>query len=275
VIQQKQLPDEEEDMNCIVEREGTRLLALAMKLGQPDTVQLLLSTMNPFERSFQPDVSERMLQLVTSQHFLTPSLEALKIMLKERGRWCPFPLDRSITFKFVLKVAGMGYTEVLKYLISVGAPVHDARIMRSRRFGLITKSLGDAELVKLLLEHGGRISPGDLQTSIRKGYPQSIKLLLEYIPERNTHYSRNYLAEAASLGDLETVRILLDAGFDPNIGDKPPLVRALESERPAIVKLLVERGADFPHVAQWALKQAAAAGLDSMSTLIRSYVPEV
>jgi ankyrin repeat protein len=62
----------------------------------------------------------------------------------------------------------------------------------------------------------------------------------------NNHRSTTPLAYAAGLGDLESCRLLLDAGSDPNgeVGDEPPLVSAARADRREVVALLLARGAD-------------------------------
>ena len=55
------------------------------------------------------------------------------------------------------------------------------------------------------------------------------------------------LGTAAFSGDLESARVLLDAGADPNgtgVGEGAPLHSAARSGNAALVRLLLERGAD-------------------------------
>tara|TARA_R110002003_G_scaffold48_26_gene4179 strand:- start:21705 stop:22058 length:354 start_codon:yes stop_codon:yes gene_type:complete len=73
-------------------------------------------------------------------------------------------------------------------------------------------------------------------------------------------------------GYLDVVRLLLDAGVDPNqtIGPKSPLASAIANEH---FTLLVERGAELhaDGVAEECVRRARKDGLDSMLLLLQAH----
>lgn len=63
-----------------------------------------------------------------------------------------------------------------------------------------------------------------------------------------------FLHQAILAGDVDAVRLLLEAGADPSVQDKtsnPPLHLACMHGHPAIVRLLLEYGADVNVRGRW------------------------
>ncbi len=103
----------------------------------------------------------------------------------------------------------------------------------------------------------------DCSTQIADFFAERIYKALEQLP----------LAEATKAGNLESMKGLLEAGFDPNgIGQLSPLVIAAQTENPAAVKLLLEYKAN-PNGTLGLLPLGAAAkqgNLEIMTLLLDS-----
>jgi ankyrin repeat protein len=99
---------------------------------------------------------------------------------------------------------------------------------------------GPDEVVRLLLQHGARISGGEV-------------------------------SEAAIRGRRETVRILLENGADSNHGTVPPIVSAVKLEHKEMFHLLLKHGAELGDAGQEAVKVAREEGLDSMLALLEEH----
>lgn len=92
------------------------------------------------------------------------------------------------------------------------------------------------------------------------------------------HGSASVLEKAAAFKDVELLRVLLDAGADPNRGHTPPLAYAIGHQPSA--ELLVERGADVrksPKIFRNALGSAETALwlLERGAPFVAEYAPEV
>ena len=103
---------------------------------------------------------------------------------------------------------------------------------------------GELEAVNALIKRGARI---DLPVAAALGRLEEARRLL---PDTNTEDRHLALALAAQFGHVETVRLLLDAGENPNrynpVGGHShatPLHQAAGAGHNELVRLLVERGA--------------------------------
>ena len=92
----------------------------------------------------------------------------------------------------------------------------------------------------------------------------------------NGHGATTPLGWAAARGDVESCRVLLDAGADPDDGgrDGPPLIGAVRGDRREVVRLLLDRGADparpDPRDAAYApLDAARIAGRDDIAAMLK------
>ncbi len=103
---------------------------------------------------------------------------------------------------------------------------------------------GEMEAVHALIRHGGRI---DLQVAAALGHIDDFRRLLPGAAKDDRHLA---LALASQFGRVEIVRLLLDAGEDPNrynpVGGhshSTPLHQAAANGNEEMVRLLVGRGA--------------------------------
>ena len=138
--------------------------------------------------------------------------------------------------------------------------------------------LDEHDAVLALLAHG---APLDLPVAAALGRVADCKRLLEDATTDDRHLA---LAVAAQYGRVEIVRLLLDAGEDPDRYNPPgghahatPLHQAAGAGHEAVVHLLVERGARLDQQdvlwhatpADW----AAHEGWHAVETYLRSHTP--
>jgi ankyrin repeat protein len=103
---------------------------------------------------------------------------------------------------------------------------------------------GPDEVVRLLLQHGARITGGEV-------------------------------SEAAIRGRKETVRILLEHGADSNHGTVTPIVSAVKLEHKEMFHLLLKHGAELGDAGPEAVKVAREEGLESMLALLEEHSVDV
>jgi hypothetical protein len=103
---------------------------------------------------------------------------------------------------------------------------------------------GEHEAVNALLRHGARL---DLPVAAALGRVDEFH---RFFPTANVHDRHLALALASQFGHVEIVRLLLDAGEDPNRynpmgahSHSTPLHQAVWAGHESLVRLLVERGA--------------------------------
>lgn len=113
---------------------------------------------------------------------------------------------------------------------------------------------GRLELVKQLLNDGATLSPKQasavLGTICLNGYNNTLKILMSKGADVNTknHFGTPVLTLAVGANQQDTVNILLAAGAALNEKDNlfgsTPLIEAAISDKPEMVRLLLNRGAD-------------------------------
>jgi len=134
---------------------------------------------------------------------------------------------------------------------------HGADISRRRGDGrtayAIAELNGNRAVADWLRDHGAadELSLADRLVAAcgRRDRATAERLLAEHPELRDQLTAEHYMAmhTAAERGDVETLTLLLDCGFDPNRGDeeigKTALHSAAMAGQPDVVRLLLERGA--------------------------------
>ena len=146
-------------------------------------------------------------------------------------------------------IAKRDLTEIAR-LVAAGADVN-----RSNGDGMTALMVACAErddsLRRVLLEHGARVNAANdrggtpLMYSATVGDLEAVQLLLSRGAEINAHATNGWtaLTLAAARGFDDVATVLLAHGADPNVRDIygwTPLMRAVEHERRAVVRVLLE-----------------------------------
>ena len=116
----------------------------------------------------------------------------------------------------------------------------------------------NAEIIKMLSERGAQVDEDDfdlppLVEAVEKGDADIVKLLLEHGAKRGIDGA---MTNAILSKNAEIIKILSERGaqVDENNFDLPPLVEAVEQEDTDIVKVLLEHGAKLE--LGWAMSKA-------------------
>lgn len=134
-------------------------------------------------------------------------------------------------------------------------------IERGSRFdNALLSAVSDYDIVEFLLSQGAKIisAPGKtsaITNAAGASGPDVVRLLLSHADSAQLNGSRDAMNWAAARGHVDTVKILIEHGFDVNVitkdcvvGETPLLAacgsRKLNSQRLAVAKLLIKEGAD-------------------------------
>ncbi|KAK6354831.1 hypothetical protein TWF696_003963 [Orbilia brochopaga] len=141
--------------------------------------------------------------------------------------------------------AGADPCYITRALIAIQRPGQHVEISESILDSAIKHRYPD--IVSLLLDGRATIDKRTLYEALKCaasfGAKDMFRLLRENGAPTTDNGEEGVLASAARGGDLEFVRMLLDAGADPNSPPGSSLEAAVESGEPEILNLLVERGA--------------------------------
>ncbi|MFW9253346.1 ankyrin repeat domain-containing protein [Corynebacterium amycolatum] len=118
----------------------------------------------------------------------------------------------------------------------------------------------------------------DTALALRGTPPELMRWLIDQGLDVNTEnrFGRTALAEHASRGDTDKMKVLLECGADVEAGKHWPLFQAAKSHQPKAIALLLENGADLHREnrlghGRTAFKEAvAAADTDALSRVLES-----
>jgi ankyrin len=142
----------------------------------------------------------------------------------------------------LMSAARTGNVEAVRLLIDRGADVNARERYKGQTALMWAASERHAPIVKLLLEHG---ADWKVRSFDRETKPPKLSAASSISPIPRGGFTA--LMFAGREGDLESARIMLDAGVDINYGDidnNTPLVAAIMNKQYTLAKFLIDRGAD-------------------------------
>ena len=142
----------------------------------------------------------------------------------------------------LMSAARSGSIEAVRMLLDRGADVNAKERYKGQTALMWAAAERHAPIVKLLLERGAdwRVRSFDRETK-----PPKLSAASSISPIPRGGFTA--LMFAAREGDIESARIMLDAGVDINHGDVDnvtPLVAAIMNKQYTLAKFLIDRGAD-------------------------------
>ena len=142
-----------------------------------------------------------------------------------------------------------GHTAVVARLLDEGVDANDPQRWKWQPSALhLAIDRGRRTIVKLLLEKGATVDYAVFHLAAQRGCEKTVQLLLDKIPAGETQggFLGIPLARSAELGHEAVVKILLNSGADVGVrdrGGKTPLHLASLSGHAAIVRHLLNKGA--------------------------------
>eukprot|EP00960_Hanusia_phi_P071257 767509-Hanusia_phi.AAC.5 len=156
---------------------------------------------------------------------------------------------------------------MLRKGVSVNSTNYDGKTIMH-----MAASQGNYRVVELLLEEGAEKNQKDrwgntpLQDAVNANQGPVIQLLVQWKSELNTENSSDKLCNAASIGDLDTLKLMLEHGLSPNVGncdERTPLHLASAEGHSKVVEYIMSKGGDVNARDRWGrtpLQDAVAAG---------------
>ncbi len=193
----------------------------------------------------------------------------------------------------ISEAAAVGNAPMIEALLSAGADPNTLTTADGETALMTAARSGSPEAVKILLAHGAEVNAKEnyrgqtaLMWAAAEHHAEVVKILLDHgadwkvlslardtnIPKLSAASSVTAMARggltafhfAAREGDIETGRVMLDAGVDINQVDADntsPLVVSILNKRYSYAKFLLERGAD-PNIADARGRAALYAAVD-------------
>ncbi len=138
--------------------------------------------------------------------------------------------------------AKRGHFEMVKYLVEKGGKIDDNAVWGAAQYGYF-------EVVKYLVEKGGKIDDEAVKDAAVNGHFEMVKYLVEkgckindnavWVAARNGHFDDNAVWVAARNGHFDVVKYLVEKGAKI---ETYAVLGAAENGRFEIVKYLVEKG---------------------------------
>jgi ankyrin repeat protein len=207
----------------------------------------------------------------------------------ERTGWTALHLACASQWHRLDPARAGGLTEVARLLLAAGADPAARPAGEGRQWSPLLCAVAGAPnpaITRLLLEHGARPDDHVLYLAAFESDHECLRLLLPYAPDIAASTA---LSAPISTGDVTGVRLLLDAGADPNhlleaglLGESheqeppvPPLSAAIEMQAgPELTGLLLEYGAapDVPSPdGRTPYQQAVRTGQGQVADLLAHY----
>ena len=199
-----------------------------------------------------------------------PTLEAAGDVLRPRSQDQVIgdlaKLDQKEQDRALVKASRMGQAELVKFILDAGANVHagDDEALRG------ASANGRTEVVKLLLDRGADVHAGGdyaLQWASANGRTEVVKLLLDAGADVHAK-DGEALRLASKNGHTEVVKLLLDKGANVHANDDYALRLASYNGHTKVVKFLLDKGADVHAGDDYALRWASANGRIEMVRLL-------
>jgi ankyrin repeat protein len=142
----------------------------------------------------------------------------------------------------LMSAARSGNLDAVRMLLDRGADVNARERYKGQTALMWAAAERHAPVVKLLLERG---ADWKIRSFDRETKPPRLSAASSISPIPRGGFTA--LMFAAREGDLESARIMLDAGVDINLGDvdsATPLVAAIMNKQYTLAKFMIDRGAD-------------------------------
>ena len=216
------------------QEDGTTALHWAAHYNDTEKVKLLLKA------GANPSVTNRFGASPLSEAALTGNTEVVKALLDAGA---DARTTSSLDGETVLMTAARsGNLDTVRLLLDRGADVNARERYKGQTALMWAAAERHAPIVKLLLERG---ADWKVRSFDRETKPPKLSAASSISPIPRGGFTA--LMFAAREGDLESARIMLDAGVDINFGDVDnvtPLVAAIMNKQYTLAKFFIERGAD-------------------------------
>ncbi|KAF2274412.1 ankyrin [Westerdykella ornata] len=207
-------------------------------------------------------------------HSWSPNVGVLKLLVADLETRFPNFL-RELGIQHVLRIAVTNNaTSVVKWLLELGAIIPDpadTKVSLPDQLVAVACREQHGEVLELLLENGGRVYGKEFGIAVRSGNASILKMCLDHGGNVRSRHVRDGLYSVARTGVMDAMKLLLEAGVDPNTGTISPLVGAVEAEHEGMFRLLLEHGADVNCAMVEAKERARSLGLESMLALLGKY----
>jgi len=238
------------DLNA-VQPDGTTALQWAAHWNDADTVKVLLAA------GANPKLANRYGVTPLSEAAAAGNAPMIEMLLNAGADAKSLTTADGETV--LMTAARAGNLDAVKMLLAHGADVNAKENYRGQTALMWAAAERHADVVKLLLEHGAdwKIQSSARDTNIPKLSAASSVTALARGGLTAFHF-------AGREGDIETGRVMLDAGVDINLVDADGtsgLVISILNKRYSYAKFLVDRGAD-PNVADSRGRAALYAAID-------------